>query len=69
MTSSGDRAGSIVYENCYYDSQNTAKADPRSEYGNTGTTFTGEPEAKSTPELLALDWAGFVPNDDGYPVP
>lgn len=69
LTSNGKNAGAITYENCYYDSQNTAKADPRSDYGNSGTTFNGSPEAKSTQALLELDWEGFTPNDDGYPVP
>lgn len=71
MTKSGNRAGTINYTNCYYDvSLNIEfKADSRSNYGNTNSTFNGQADGKTTGELKELKFDDFVPNESGYPVP
>ena len=70
MTKSGDRAGTINYTNCYYDvSLNKFKADSRSNYGNTKSTFNGQADGKTTGELKELKFDDFSPNESGYPVP
>lgn len=71
MTKSGNRAGTINYTNCYYNtSLNTElKADSRSSYGNTNSTFNGQVDGKTTGELKELEFTDFVKNEAGYPVP
>ena len=68
MTPSKKNAGTLTYgDNCYYLKNAKQEIDAKD---SVGTTVTGTPTAvESIDGIRALKFAGFVKNEDGYPVP
>ena len=68
MTPSKRNAGTLTYgDNCYYLKNAKQEIDAK-DY--VGTTVTGTPTAvESIDGIRALEFADFVKNEDGYPVP